>query len=276
MKKYLIGKFLIDIPDDHKLPIYQAEHPMYDRFLPFLLKEIEFQPNDSVCIVGSNIGDTLAALCDIRPEFTFLNFEADSGFFKFLEANSRLIHSISKSNIVNENFFVGKDAKISNLVGEGGTKHAVLANDSELNYIRLVGLDSSLPLYLLGTLKLLIVDVDGFDWDVLNSAHEIISKENPLIFFELYANDSYTLTEYYETLKMLESLDYFFSVFDNFGNLMLEVANYQLVESLARYVYSQNSQATRTIYYLDILATPRKDKTVTTAAIVKFRSYIFD
>ena len=276
MKKYQIGKYLIDIPDEHLLPTYQAEHSTYDKFLPYLLKEIRSLPNDSICIVGSNIGDTLAALCDVRPEFTYLNFEADSDFFTILDLNSKLIREISNTHIVNVCCFVGKDAKVNSLIGEGGTKHAVLAKSGELNEISLVSLDSALPNYLNGRLKLLIIDVDGFDWDVLNSAKSSIQKDKPVIFFELYTSDEETLFRYITSIKNLENLGYQFSIFDNFGNLMTEQVGHETVESLARYVFSQNGNATRTIFYLDILATTKKNCDLTNVALSNFRSYIFN
>ena len=267
MMKYQIGKFMIDLPDDHMLPNYQIEHPLYDRFLPFFLQIFDYNPNDTVCIVGSNIGDTLAALCDVRPEFTYLNFEADVEFFSILESNSSLITSIAGCNIINRNGFVGRDAKLNKLVGEGGTKHGVLVDDLDSQLIDLVILDHELPVTLIGNLRFLIVDVDGFDWDVINSGTLLIAEQLPAIFFEFFAQDLVNLNQYFSTIKMLERFGYSFTIFDNFGNIIHEIADFRIVQALANYVFSQNFQGTRTIYYLDILATTEKDLMFRTRAI---------
>ena len=225
MKKYSIGSYQIDIPDDHLLPVYQTEHPTYDRFLPYLLQEFEHSMNDTVVIVGANIGDTLAALCNVRPEFIFINFEPDEDFYSLLVSNTSIISSISEVEIINRKSYVGKAAKLNALVGEGGTKHAVFIEDELAKQIELTCLDEVLPTLLVGNLKLLIIDVDGFDWDVINSGLNVIQSQSPMIYFELYANDLQTLAEYFSSIISLEEAGYSFSIFDNFGNIVQENAN---------------------------------------------------
>jgi len=54
---YKIGRFLIRLPHDHLLPVYQARFPQYDRFLPHLAG---FLPKKLIVIdLGANCADTL-------------------------------------------------------------------------------------------------------------------------------------------------------------------------------------------------------------------------
>ena len=65
---------------------------------------------------------------------------------------------------------------------------------------------------------LLKSDVDGFDYDVLNSALARIEKDCPMLYFEAAFDFDYQLVRYLEILRTLQQIGYGqWVIFDNFG-----------------------------------------------------------
>jgi hypothetical protein len=59
---FLIEGLPLSLPPDHGLPKFQAEHVMYDRFLPELARCLEGGANTTIIDVGANVGDTALAM----------------------------------------------------------------------------------------------------------------------------------------------------------------------------------------------------------------------
>jgi hypothetical protein len=160
------------------------------------------------------------------------------------------------------------------LAGSGGTKHATPNSDSstiEPVYISrsLDELLSTELKHLSGDLKLLKSDVDGFDYDVLNSAESNIKKYNPMLFFECQCDNEDQKKNYLLTLEMLLSAGYEdFWLFDNFGEFLLHTTEIKNISMLIEYVWRQkNHSSTRTIYYFDILCCTKDSKQFITDVI---------
>ena len=120
---------------------------------------------------------------------------------------------------------------------------------------------------------LLKTDVDGFDYDVLNSASSTIKKYKPIIFFELQYSDAAQKNGFRETLESLLSEGYNdFTIFDNFGEVMFRSSQIREIIQLMEYIWRQNlGLANRTIYYFDILAAVRPaDSLVIDAALSNY------
>ena len=120
---------------------------------------------------------------------------------------------------------------------------------------------------------LLKTDVDGFDYDVLNSASSTIKKHKPIIFFELQYSEVAQKNGFRETLESLFRRGYNdFTVFDNFGELMFRSNQIREIIQLMEYIWRQNvGLAARTIYYFDILAAARRaDSLVIDAALSSY------
>lgn len=254
--EYNFDRFTILLPADHMLPSYQQHHKKYNKFLPHLVRHL----SESITIVdvGANCGDTLAAIVQYKLGVTYYPVEGDPIFFEYLLQNIERI----KSNKLIGNFHVypinsivtGRDNNVS-LEGVGGTKHAVVKMDGVPNNL-IESLDNILSSFSLESLDLLKIDVDGFDWDVINSARKTVLKYNPLIFFELFFSDHEQRQGYVDTVNWLTANGYNdYSIFDNFGELILRTDSIRCIHSLMEYVNKQNQGiTTRTIYYFDILA----------------------
>jgi FkbM family methyltransferase len=261
------------LPADHLLPVYQREHRLYDRFLPYLVKFIE--PQSIVIDVGANCGDTLAAMHDANGLVTYICIEADSAFFEFLERNAQRIRDRDQTaHVVLVKALVGRQVTGVLLEGVHGTKHAVVASPNSLT----TGLLSSQTLDALvlqeasthsKRIRLIKSDVDGFDYDVIDSASSIIAEQHPILFFECDHRNSGQREGYERTLDWLRTQGYeSWVIFDNFGEVLLRTSVLGDVLQLVDYISRQKSRCTsRTIHYFDLLAATRKDCEQTTEAV---------
>lgn len=259
----------IALPADHLLPHYQRQHRLYDRFLPVLAKALP--PGSAAIDVGANCGDTVAAMFAANPSLNYLCVEPDSGFFSYLEHNAQLIRARHpEARIHNVQALVGRPGASAVLDGGGGSKHARPLDqaaasapcDGEVHHtITMDDIASRAFQGELSQIRLLKSDVDGFDHDVLGSASQIIASSQPLLFFECQAVDDQQLTSYKRCIDALAAQGYEqFWLIDNYGNPMLSTRDPRAVHQMFDYIWRQGRHgATRSIYYVDILASSARD-----------------
>jgi len=249
--QYKIGNFWIQLDYTHALPNYQSAHPFYDRFLPHFVSYLPF--GKVVIDVGANVGDTLFGMVSNNPNLEYVCIEADKGFFEDLKVNyQNLSKEIPKSKIHLINKFIGDTLTDVSLDGENGTKKAIIGGGD----IKSESLDDILDRLLnVEDIALIKTDVDGFDYDVLRSAHNSI-KHKPYLFFECLNEGESQHFEYKKSIAELFSLGYDkFTIFDNFGQYIFTSSSVDEVTSLLDYIYLQNTgKGTRTFHYIDILA----------------------
>ena len=260
--EYPYKDFKILLPSDHQLPTYQHMYRLYDRFLPFLAKHIS--PGSSVVDVGANCGDTLAAMVCANSSLRYICIEADRSFFLLLEENkNRIKEAHHGATIILHRALVGKDVGNVALEGSGGTKRAIAVPQGFTDdpSLRPLTLDSLLADGSAENVRLLKSDVDGYDFDVLDSAAEVIGAHSPLLFFECDFRDDRQKDGYIRTILWLQSKGYvWWTIFDNFGAIVMHTSCMDTVMQLLSYVWKQTlGRATRTIYYLDVLASTPRD-----------------
>ncbi|MCX6115414.1 MAG: FkbM family methyltransferase [Proteobacteria bacterium] len=262
-------RFYIELPSNHMLPTYQKLYPKYDRFLPNLVGYLD--PSDTVIDVGANVGDTLAGMFNHNPLMNYICIEPDDEFFDFLVSNINIIRGFDgRLKALAIKSLIGKDVANVQLDGTSGSKHAILNVGGEINSKSLDLVIEEAPHTRVCLLK---TDVDGFDYDVLNSASSTIKKYKPIIFFELQYSDAAQKNGFRETLESLLSEGYNdFTIFDNFGEVMFRSSQIREIIQLMEYIWRQNlGLANRTIYYFDILAAVRPaDSLVIDAALSNY------
>lgn len=261
--RHSYGSFSIQLPADHLLPVYQRDHRLYDRFLPHLAKYLE--PGAVIVDVGANCGDSAAAMYLANPKARYVCIEPDNAFFGFLSRNIDEIRKMDSDAAFDlHQSLVGKDVTGVALVGSDGSKHAVISDDGQAGIQTLSArtLDRLLVDGGIQDVRLLKSDVDGFDYDVVNSAEETIRCNRPLIFFECQTDTVEQKAGYQKTMAELQNVGYdYWVVFDNFGEVVLNTRETGPIFQLLEYVWRQNSKrSTRTIYYFDILAVTREDE----------------
>ena len=256
---YELGRLSILLPRDHMLPEYQRGYRQYDKFLPHLVKELK--RGDIVIDVGANCGDTLAGMVSENPRLHYICIEPDKVFYGYLVRNTaRIKQTFPKTSIDLVQSLISDLEVTVGLTGEGGTKHrdetvgSGLIKSSRLEDV--VG-----KLGVAKGVRLIKSDVDGYDYDVINSAGKLLEGDRVMLFFECNYSTIGQRDSYIRLLGDLLKLGFSeFRFFDNFGEFMLNTNDSKMHRELIDYVMRQNqNKATRTIDYFDILASKPSD-----------------
>lgn len=262
------GNFSIFLPPGHKLDLYQKLHPKYDRFLPVLVEALV--DGGLVVDVGANVGDTLASMVERNPSLEYLCIEADDDFFQCLERNIKKINAHNKNTSIRAHKkLIGKSISGVSLAGDGGSKHAII---NSINGIKSISLDELLCEDEKMHLRLLKSDVDGFDYDVLDSAGSALVNNFPILYFECQLDDGCQKDGYRKTIESLRSMGYSnWVVFDNFGLEIMRTKEISIVHQLLEYLWSQNMEiSTRTLFYYDLMAYHENDSKLVDGALSKY------
>ena len=250
-RNYNYKNFSILLPLNHMLPDYQKANPKYDKLLPIISKYIN--QNEMIIDIGANVGDTLAAMVDENPNPIYLCIEPEDEFYSYLLRNVDIIQKkIPNLKVHLLKQFVGNQITNVSLDKKGGTAKANLISGN----IKSKTLDDILNDFEnIEKIKLLKADTDGFDYDVLESSLKTIEKHKPILFFECQYELEYQKTNYKSIIKKLQSLGYFhWTIFDNYGEIIITTQNLETIYSLMEYVWKQNLGKTRrTISYYDLL-----------------------
>jgi FkbM family methyltransferase len=198
---------------------------------------------------------------DANKHLNYICVEPDEAFFAFLQRNALRIKAIDENASIQAiRSLVGKDITDVSLEGSGGTKKAIIGDRK--NSISSETLDHILSISKATNIRLLKSDVDGFDYDVIDSAGSILDSCSPIIFFECHIDHPFQRTGYEKTIANLQAKGYAnWVIFDNFGEVVLRTNDIQLISQLLDYVWRQDAKrTTRTIYYYDVLTATKKDK----------------
>jgi FkbM family methyltransferase len=255
--KYRYRRFSILLPADHMLPIYQLRHHKYDRLLPCLVGHLP--ANETIVDVGANVGDTLAAMAESNATLNYICIEPDGLYFEYLQRNiHRIRRALTGVTISAVKSLVGKNVSGVSLEGVSGTKHAV---QNQHGGIASVPLDRLLADAACSNIRLIKSDVDGFDYDVLDSSISIVRAQKPMLYFECQCNHEYQVDGYAKTLLWLESEGYCdWTIFDNYGEIVVRTKLVSELIQQMRNIWNQTvAGGARTIYYLDVLAVQDRD-----------------
>jgi FkbM family methyltransferase len=254
-----VGDLVIALPADHLLPTYKKDHKLYDRFLPHLSKFLE--PGTTVIDVGANCGDTLASMWVASKSLAYVCIEPDDVFFEYLEKNVlRIREADHAASIRTIKALLGKKVTKVSLAGSGGTKRAVVRAGK--NSIASRSLDEVLSGDGRARTSLLKSDVDGYDYDVIDSAEAVIHADLPLLYFECQLDSEVQKAGYERTIAHLASVGYRgWVVFDNYGEVIVRTGDTDQIIQLMAYLWRQNiGRSTRTVHYYDVLGFTDKDR----------------
>jgi FkbM family methyltransferase len=268
--EYKYRNFSIELTEGHALPFYQRQHRNYDRFLPHLAKYLE--PGVTVIDVGANCGDSLAGMFDMNSKLNYVCIEPDDAFFASLEKNVSRIKTVFPNAVIHTvKTLAGKSVTNVSLEGIAGTKHAVIGG-KDGSGIKARSVDDIIFSIPNSSVRLFKTDTDGFDYDVIESADKILELQHPMVFFECQYADSFQKAGFERMIAWLKTKNYsHWTLFDNFGGLVLRTVDINDVFQLLDYVWRQNqSLTTRTIYYFDILATSDKDEEFVSKLVADF------
>jgi FkbM family methyltransferase len=248
--QYPIGPFVLALPPEHALPRYQAQYPCYDQFLTVLATVL---PSGSRVIdVGANCGDSVAALLSGNTALDIVAIEADPLFSRYLIANLALLQQqCPAASLRSCQALVGLQVQQAVLSGGAGTRKALPVAGGQLQTASLDQLQSQWPDQPLSLLK---IDVDGFDYDVLDSATALLAREQPLLFFEYQCDNSQQQQGYQQSLQRLAQQGYqYWLLFDNFGHILLQTDQVAHIIQLQAYLQAQGPLTRGPVVYFDVL-----------------------
>ena len=206
--------------------------------------------------VGANCGDTLVAMIAANPSLNFLCLEADAHFFGYLERNIVQIRKAypAVGEILPINALVGTAETSGVLTGEFGTKRVIASKEGQ--HATPLGIIASNVLSPNPPVSLIKVDVDGMDYDVLQSAGTLLDAPDTMLYFECGFTNEIEKRKYLELFEYLIKKGYAaFWLFDNFGTSVIKTASMDVISALFDYIWLQHqNRATRTFYYFDALA----------------------
>jgi FkbM family methyltransferase len=220
------------------------------------------EPTATIIDIGANCGDTLASMYDANDRLSYICVEPDEVFFGYLSENAvRMRNSNPAASIRLYQALVGKSVSQATLQGHGGTKHAVEVKDlAAAKSIASVTLDSLVLPIQTGGVQLLKSDVDGYDFDVLDSAEHLIAEHIPILFFECHFGNLKQKIGYQATIEALRRRGYReWTIFDNYGDVVLLTHESETLFQLFDYIERQNAGlTTRTIHYVDVMTSTER------------------
>jgi FkbM family methyltransferase len=265
---YQIDKDIsIKLPNNHLLPSFQSSYPLYDRFLPVVAEKLPART--TVIDVGANCGDSLAAMFAANKLLNFVCIEPDDAFYKYLSDNIELLRLKHPSaSIQSIKSLVGKSIKNAELVvGDNVSTRRMAPVQAGGGGIKSQTLDDIINPD--ATVSLIKSDVDGYDYDVLESAETLIITHHPLLYFEYRAQCDQQSYGYHKVVNWLTSVGYNdFVMFDNYGGMMMRTDDPDSIYQLSSYIQLQNNNvSTRTIHYLDVLCGSERNKEVVSSIL---------
>jgi FkbM family methyltransferase len=225
IERVKIGGALLSVPRGHTLSFFRGAFPRYDRFLGLLASQL---PRGSIVVdIGSNVGAIVAEMSHQNRSLTFICVEPSSYFRGFLISNLETLKSTSGvvASVVENPIGFSKGAP---LVSSAGTARFSVLEDSgmtdekklETALLDFVTLDS-LCLDLKAAVSLVKVDVDGWDFEVLESGAVFLNEERPDLYFEVDPFSEDTRRGYLDFWPKLRKFGYIHMIiFDNFGNYL--------------------------------------------------------
>ena len=217
---YIDNKKII-LPPGHLLSLYESVYPKYDRFLPTVIGKIK--ENEVIIDIGANIGDTLFRLLNINTRPYYYCIEADNFFFEYLQKNKKSLDINIQNKIILIKTLVGDQLKGNLSETTTGTKSLI---ESDLG-IQSKKLDDIIIEYKIKNIKLIKVDVDGFDYNILFSAINELKNNKPDIFFEYMPLDESGKKNYLRLIEKLNEIGYSnWTMLDNYGSIIFENKGY--------------------------------------------------
>lgn len=262
------GNYTLEFPYNNPIPGFLNKYEKFNRFLPRLIKL--FRNNTSVIDVGANVGDTVGSLVCENDNLKYYCIEPYEKYRVFLRSNVRKItEKHPKCSIKILEHLIGNHRNPVCLEGPSGSKSAV--ESASGNYIPITLDQVCLNI---SDISLIKIDIDGNDYQVIDSGTMTIKKHKPVIFFECLLTSATKVKNYIKTIEILDEISYnYWAVFDNFGELIFTGETTDQLKQFVKYVYAQNSRGIkRTIEYFDIACCCEYDKSILHRAILNHQN----
>ncbi len=235
-----VGKYQILMPGTNiqlgNYKIYPDLNSQLGRLAAVIHKKY---PSMTAIDVGANVGDTIAILKS-SVDIPIIGIEGDETSFKYLQKNAAQFSNVS----IIKTFLGEKSQETKVSMQKTGWNNTIIPNAEGTEMISLKSLDDILTTTEFDNteIKLLKVDVEGFDTIVLRGSTAIIEKHKPVLFFEYNRENMKTIHEDgLSTLLSFRRYNYTkIAFFDHKGTLVLatEMQNEDVITYLHEYISS--------------------------------------
>ena len=221
------------LPLSHELPLFRSSHPQYSSNIGRIALSVARKyPSATIIDIGANVGDT-AAIIRASSRAPILCIEGDAYFFNLLQIN------IARSGMRDvEPCFAFVGAEQCEIRGglrhESGTASYSSNASQSTAQIPLSEILVTFPNFKQS--KLLKIDTDGFDCQILAAELDWISRARPVVFIEY--DPFLTQVQEYDSSRIFSevaSVGYKLAVFwENTGQYLLtaELADRALIEDI--------------------------------------------
>jgi FkbM family methyltransferase len=245
-----VGKFPITMPGKNVQLVNYQLYPDLNGQLGRLALAISAKyPQMTTVDVGANVGDTIAVLKS-AADLPVIGIEGDELSFSYLQKN---ITQFKDVKIV-KTFLSDKTKEERVAFDKSGWNATILPVENGGEQVSFKTLDEVLSNadYNGAVIKLLKVDVEGFDTIVLRGASAVIEKDKPALFFEYNRENMIAINEDgISTVLSYRNSGYKKVIFfDHKGNLVLatDLQN----EEVVRYMHDYISSSKNLLGYYDI------------------------
>jgi FkbM family methyltransferase len=267
MRRYPFGKFILDIPDNHRILDIHRKDILYDRLHCFAIELLaKRRPNGVLLDIGANVGDSAALMASVASN-PIVAVEGSDEFLPYLRRNAAMIGA--QVSIIDK--FVNVPALNAVALayearpGSGALKLAGSIPGESLPDSRFIDVSSVLAhcKTISPETALVKCDTDGCDGFIVS---ELLQKVAAPIYFECDTTDLVGDAEspWPALFKQLDSANYSIVIWDNSGLPMCAVDQGvgSLLRDLSGYIHMQHCVGLTKIYYLDVLAFPPTDKSL--------------
>ncbi len=221
---YPVGEKDLYFPLSTDFPFTRRQHPYYATNVARVAQSVRQKYHDLRIIdIGAYVGDTIALLRQ-QAEIPILGIEGDENVYRILEKNMTGLRQVDVMK-----------ALLGNPAGLLLEKATPLSEPQ--TSMSLMQVLARFPQY--AKAKMLKIDTDGHDGQILRGASEFLSAQHPILFFE-YDPDLLTRNgdNGLDVLRMLRNKGYTAALFyESTGPYMLSVMldNTALLEDLTQW-----------------------------------------
>jgi len=176
-------KFILDISN-------VVEHLIYFRIAPenFGLVEDQLSKADVIFDVGANVGSTTLFFASRNSKARIFSFEPHPDTYQKAKTNIEL-NAFDKIHLFNKGIGAKNEStKLYRLIDKNPGMDRILPGDQPyaFTWVEIIKLDDFCREHNILCIDFLKIDVEGFEYFVLDGGRDIISKTHPVIYLELY------------------------------------------------------------------------------------------
>ncbi len=267
----LVGGYPITMPGNNTLLNTYAAFPDFNSILGRLAKAMYAKyPNMTIVDIGANVGDTIA-IFNSQVKAPIIGIEGDTTTFSFLRKNVVQFNNVS---IVNT-FLGDKKEELQVDLEKGGWNTTIIPSATGQKKLELTTLDDVLSkdTFSGNIIKVLKLDIEGFDTIVLRGSYNTIKKDKPVLFFE-YNRDNMEAIQEDGLSTIFSFTDHGYNkiaFFDHRSRLLLvtSLRNRSEITNLHNYVVGPNN----ILGHIDICIFHSQDDDVAAQFIIDEEKY---